>query len=192
MPFRVHTLALLPALLLAPGAVAAQPTARAAVDTGAVVRVTAHARGMTRVRARAESASPDSLRVRLDGPAERHVTLAWSDVTALDRSLGADRAAGVRRGARTGALIFAVPLGGGAAVAYLYDWRRDRSDRCGEYCYFGPVVLGLGAVVGTGVGALLGAAIGSANPVDRWEPVAVPARVGFVPLPNGLGLRLAF
>jgi len=47
-------------------------------------------------------------------------------------------------------------------------------------------------VVGTGVGALLGAAIGSANPVDRWERVTVPARVGLAPTPNGVGLRVTF
>jgi hypothetical protein len=188
MSFRIRFLT----LLLVPGVLAAQPPARAAVDSGAVVRVTAPARGMTRVRARAEWATADSLRLRLHGPAESHLTLAWADVTALDRSLGVDRAAGARKGAGTGALIVAVPLGGAAAVAYLYEWRRDRSDRCGEYCYFGPVILGLGAVVGTGVGALLGAAIGSANPVDRWERVTVPARVGFAPTPNGVGLRVTF
>ncbi|MDF1504395.1 hypothetical protein [Roseisolibacter sp. H3M3-2] len=186
MPSPVRALA----LLLLPAAVAAQPAARASVDSGTVVRVTAPARGLHRVRAVAESAGRDSLRLRVDGPAATRLSLAWSEVATLDRSIGVDRAYNARRGAGIGALVLAVPLGGAAAVTYLHAWRLDRNDRCRSECYLAPVLLGVGALLGTGAGALLGAAIGAGTNGEGWEAVRIPVRVGVVG--NGLGGRLTF
>ncbi|MGZ8376182.1 MAG: hypothetical protein ACXWZS_13735 [Gemmatirosa sp.] len=103
-----------------------------------------------------------------------------------------DRGAGARRGAAIGALAIAIP--GGALTAGLawYDWRRDQRNRCYDYCYLGPMVLGILTVGGTGLGAITGALIGAGVGRERWEAVQLPARVGFVPMPNGIGLRLAF
>ncbi len=172
------------------------PVARVArVDSGAVVRVTAPRAGLDRRRARAIASRADSLTVLAEGRVRGDtttLTIAWRDVTELARSQGVDRGAGARRGAAIGALAIAIP---GAALTggmLWYDWSRDQRNRCYDYCYLGPVVLGVMTVAGTGVGALTGALIGAGVGRERWELVSLPARVGLVPMPGGMGVRLAF
>ena len=184
---------------LAPLALSAQDTTTAAVparvDSGAVVRVTAPRAGLDRLRARAVASRGDSLLVRRGAmPYGDSVTVAvaWHDVTALAVSRGFDRGAGARRGALTGALIVGVP--GAAATAGLlwHDWRLDQHHRCYDWCYLGPTLMGVLTVGGTATGAIVGALIGAGTGRERWERTGVPARVGLVPLPDGLGVRLAF
>ena len=198
MPSPSRALPALALLGLAPLALSAQDstTTAARVDSGAVVRVTAPQAGLDRVRARAVASRGDSLHVRR--PMLRYyrdsvdVAIAWRDVTELAVSRGVDRGAGARRGALTGALVVGVP--GAAATAGLlwYDWRRDQHNRCYEWCYLGPVVMGVLTVGGTATGAIVGALIGAGTGRERWERTGIPARVGFVPTPDGFGVRLAF
>lgn len=200
MPHRCrHALALPTALVaVAPLALAAQapvpPGAGAPIDSGAVVRVTAPRAGLQRARARAVASSGDSLTVRRATTRRdsADVSVAWQDVTALDVSGGVDRGAGARRGAVTGALIVGVPGTAFTAAYYWHEWRQDQRNRCGEFCYLGPAIMAVLTVGGTGIGALAGALIGAGTGRERWHPTRVPARVGLVPLPNGVGVRLAF
>lgn len=183
-------------LLALPGGLAAQDTTTAArVDRGAVVRVTAPRAGLDRMRARAVASRGDSLHVRRGTRPygdSVDVAVAWSDVTELAVSRGFDRGAGARRGALTGALIVGLPGAALTAGFLWHDWRLDQRNRCYEMCYLGPTVFGVLTVGGAAAGAVVGALIGAGTGRERWEPRGVPARVGLAPMPDGLGVRLAF
>jgi hypothetical protein len=195
--FRSARAACAPLALVAAAPLAAQdslpPVVR--VDSGAVVRVTAPRVGLDRSRARAVASRGDSLTLVIDDRVRGDTTMrtvAWQDVTELALSGGRDRGAGARRGAAIGALVIAVPGAALTAGLLWYDWNSDRRNRCYEFCYLGPVVLGVMTVGGTGIGAITGALIGAGVGRERWTLVPIPARVGLVPMPNGLGVRLAF
>lgn len=147
------------------------------------------------LRALAVASRGDSLTVRRATRSDRDsldVTVAWRDVTELAVSRGIDRGAGARRGAVTGALVVGIPGAALTAGFLWYDWRQDQRNRCYDMCYFGPAILGVMTVAGTATGAVVGALIGAGVGRERWESTGIPARVGLVPVPDGVGLRLAF
>ncbi len=185
------------ALLALPCGLAAQDstTTAARVDSGAVVRVTAPRAGLDRMRARVVASRGDSLVVRRGTRPygdSVDVAVAWRDVTEFAVSRGFDRGAGARRGALTGALVVGVPGAALTAGFLWHDWRLERRNRCEEFCYLGPVVFGVLTVGGTAAGALVGALVGAGSGRERWELRGIPSRVGLVPMPDGLGVRLAF
>jgi hypothetical protein len=191
MPSAVRALALV--AVVAPALAHAQRAPADSLARDAVVRVTVPGLRLNRTRAVAERATADSLRLRLRlaGPDSVAIAVAWADVRELSVSRGTSYGRGAARGAIAGAMVIGVPGVALTAYAYLYERRRAREGAICE-CYFGTAIVGALTVAGAGAGAIVGAVIGATTGVERWQPVRVPARVGFAPSPQGLGVRVAF
>ena len=182
------SLAPAPAVCQAP----ADPLTPLAIDSGARVRVTARRLHLRKDVARVTAVWPDSIRLEPRRPGLAPLTVPVRALDALAVSAGRSTAAGARRGALTGALVVFLP-GAALTTGFLaHDFLADRGGRCGEWCYFGPVVFGVLTVGGTAIGAASGALIGAAVGGEQWRPLPLPTRVSLAPVaapsPRGLAL----
>lgn len=141
---------------------------------------------------RLEHLSADSLTVRGRGEGTT-VTLARTDVEAMERWSPGDRGAG---GAILGVLAGGV-LGG--LVGHSMESEPEPANCGGQLICdldFSPSETATGVLIGAVLGGALGYALGQQIPADKWEPVELHhRRAGLLRSPSGavgLGLSRTF
>jgi hypothetical protein len=132
------------------------------VDPGDRVRLST--RSMEKKTGVVESATADTLLIRLDGEI-RSLSVPIADLTRIEVSHGErGRCAAAWSKGKWGALIGAVP--GAISLALQHEQVGDDGSSAGEAAL-------LGAWSGGLFGGLIGAAIGALNPGEAWERVSL-------------------
>lgn len=162
--------------LLAAGATPAPLVAQSAAspDTiapDAFVRLTVHW-SRRPVAGRVVAVSDTGVRLHPSG-ASTSVLVPYAEIAAAERRISRGSAGdGARRGARRGLLLGL----GATAAAVVVGFASGSSDAA--YFIDPRASLAVYGLAFTGVSTALGAAIGSANPPERWTPVAAPRPTG--------------